>query len=76
MHADKRSSRSERDGARSSRRRPRVVLFELAGNVRVEVIDLPEDACIGDRLHHGGRRWTIRGTRTASRVLIAAPDAN
>jgi hypothetical protein len=52
------------------------VLFELAGHVRVEVIELPEDASIGDQLQHGGRSWTICGTRTGARVLIAEPEAN
>ncbi|MGD8441411.1 MAG: hypothetical protein PVG53_12820 [Holophagae bacterium] len=76
MHAENTPSRPERDGTRSSQCRPRVVLFELAGRVRVEVIELPDDARIGDRLQHGGRSWTICGTRTGARVLIAEPEAN
>lgn len=76
MHAENTPSRSERDGTQSSRCRPRVVLFEMAGHVRVEVLDLPEDADVGDRLRHGGTSWLICGTRTGARVLIAEPEAN
>jgi hypothetical protein len=52
------------------------VLFEHAGRVEVEVLELPDDARIGDRLRHGGRSWTICGTRTGSRVFIAEAEAN
>jgi hypothetical protein len=76
MNTENRPGPSKSKGARGSRCQPRVVLFELAGRVRVEVVELPADAKVGDRVRHDGRVWLICGTRTGSRVLIAEPEAN
>lgn len=76
MHADKRI-RSQNPGRERSRsKRPRVVLFNLPGAARAEVLELPEDAGPGYRMCHDGRQWLVTGSRTGSRVLIAEPEAN
>ena len=76
MHADKKIR--SRDTGKEQRRsnRPRVVLFNLPGAARVEVLELPEDAGPGYRMCHDGRQWLVTGSRTGSRVLIAEPEAN
>jgi hypothetical protein len=56
--------------------RPRVVIFNVSGAARVEVLELPDDACPGHRICHAGRNWLITGSRTGTRVLIAEPEAN
>jgi hypothetical protein len=76
MHAERQAKGSETTGSRGRPTRPRVVVFELAGNVRVAVLELPETAGVGDRVRHDGRTWLIRGTRTGARVLIAEPESN
>jgi hypothetical protein len=53
-----------------------VVIFDLAGQARVEVLELPEDANLGHQICHSGRNWRVTGLRTGTRVLIAEPDAN
>jgi hypothetical protein len=53
-----------------------VVIFDVAGDATVEILELPESACLGDRICHSGRDWRITGSRTGDRVLIAEPDAN
>jgi len=74
MHAERRLNSNR---ATSRRRcRPRVVIFHASGNAYVEVLQLPDDACPGHRICHGGREWLITGSRTGSRVLIAEPEAN
>lgn len=76
MHAVKRSGArgSEREGR--LRCRPRVVIFDFAGDALVEVLDLPENANLGHRICHRGRDWLVTGVRTGERVLIAEPEAN
>lgn len=76
MHAEDRSRKGGSRRSQRRRNRPRVVLFYISGAARVEVLELPEDACPGDRLCHGGRNWTITGSRTGTRVLIAEPETN
>jgi len=76
MHAVKRSGMrgSKSDGR--SRCRPRVVIFDVAGDALVEVLDLPESANLGHRICHRGRDWLVTGVRTGERVLIAEPEVN
>ena len=53
--------------------RPRVVIFEDDGEPRVEILELPESAHLGDLFCHCGMHWKIMATRTGNRVLIARP---
>ena len=53
--------------------RPRVVIFEDDGEPRVEILELPESAHLGDLFCHCGMHWQIMATRTGDRVLIARP---
>lgn len=53
--------------------RPRVVIFENDGEPRVEILELPESAHLGDLFCHCGMHWQIMATRTGDRVLIARP---
>ena len=53
--------------------RPRVVIFEDDGESRVEILELPESANLGDLFCHCGMHWQIMATRTGDRVLIARP---
>ncbi len=53
--------------------RPRVVIFENDGEPRVEILELPESAHLGDLFCHSGMHWQIMATRTGDRVLIARP---
>ena len=53
--------------------RPRVVIFELDNGPRVEILDLPESATLGDSFCHSGTEWQVMATRTGDRVLIARP---
>ena len=53
--------------------RPRVVIFEEHGESRVEGLDQPESAHLGDLFCHCGMHWQIMATRTGDRVLIARP---
>lgn len=53
--------------------RPRVVIFESEGKPRVEVVELPESASLGDCFCHSGTTWRVMATRTGERVLIARP---
>ena len=76
MHTEKRAGSRSDGGDRRPRCRPRVVIFDLAEAPQVEVVELPENACPGHTICHGGRNWLITGSRTGSRVLIAEPDAN
>lgn len=52
---------------------PRVVIFDGAGEPRVEVVDLPDVSGPGDRFCHSGTKWQVTATRTGDRVLIARP---
>jgi hypothetical protein len=76
MHAERRLDSNGSERQRRRRCRPRVVIFHASGTACVEVLQLPEDACPGHRICHGGRDWLITGSRTGSRVLIAEPEAN
>jgi len=62
-----------RQGGAARAEGPRVVIFESAGEVHVEVLVLPEDARPGDRFCHCGTDWLVTATRTGDRVLIARP---
>ena len=53
--------------------RPRVVIFELDNGPRVEILELPESASLGDSFCHSGTEWRVMATRTGDRVLIARP---
>ena len=53
--------------------RPRVVIFELDNGPRVEILELPESATLGDSFCHSGTEWQVMATRTGDRVLIARP---
>ena len=53
--------------------RPRVVIFELESGPRVEILELPESATLGDSFCHSGTEWRVMATRTGDRVLIARP---
>jgi len=75
MHAERRLGKHG-DRGRRCKNRPRVVIFAVAGDASVEVLELPANASPGHRICHGGRDWLITGSRTGTRVLIAEPDAN
>ena len=67
-------ARSEGPGTTSSQvGRPRVVIFELDNGPRVEILELPESATLGDSFCHSGTEWQVMATRTGDRVLIARP---
>jgi hypothetical protein len=53
--------------------RPRVVIFEFDSGPKVEILELPESASLGDFFCHSGTRWKVMATRTGDRVLIARP---
>ena len=55
----------------SSEREPRVVVFEGAEEVTVEVFSLPVKINVGAAFERDGTRWTITGDRPRSRVLFA-----
>jgi hypothetical protein len=50
-----------------------VVIFELDSGPKVEILELPESACLGDSFCHSGTEWRVMATRTGDRVLIARP---
>ena len=67
-------ARPENRGAlRSRQERPRVVIFEFDNGPRVEILELPESATLGDSFCHSGTEWQVMATRTGDRVLIARP---
>lgn len=53
--------------------RPRVVIFESEGEPKVEILELPASASLGDSFCHCGTTWRVMATRTGDRVLIARP---
>jgi len=53
-----------------------VVIFAVTATPHVEVLDLPEDTEVGDRICHDGTTWRITGSRTGARVLIAEPETH
>ena len=66
-------SRSEHWSADIQGERPRVVIFESEGEPKVEVLELPESATLGDSFCHCGTTWRVMATRTGDRVIIARP---
>ena len=62
-----------REATKSQLGRPRVVIFELDNGPRVEILELPESATLGDSFCHSGTEWQVMATRTGDRVLIARP---
>lgn len=71
---DEPPSRSEgTESVKSRLGRPRVVIFELDNGPRVEILELPESATLGDSFCHSGTEWRVMATRTGDRVLIARP---
>ena len=69
---DHRDHQPRTDG-RESLGRPRVVIFELDSGPKVEILELPESASLGDSFCHSGTQWQVMATRTGDRVLIARP---
>jgi hypothetical protein len=61
------------DGAVAARDKPRVVIFNRESGSKVEIIELPESASLGDLFCHSGTRWQVTATRTGDRVLIVRP---
>jgi hypothetical protein len=61
------------ESAKTRLGRPRVVIFELESGPRVEILELPESATLGDSFCHSGTEWQVMATRTGDRVLIARP---
>lgn len=49
------------------------MIFESEGEPRVEILELPESAALGDSFCHCGTEWRVMATRTGDRVLIARP---
>ena len=72
-HLQPRSGSAGRDTASSRLERPRVVIFELDSGPKVEILELPEAATLGDSFCHSGTEWQVMATRTGDRVLIARP---
>ena len=72
-HSESPARPENRESLRSRQGRPRVVIFELDNGPRVEILDLPESATLGDSFCHGGTEWRVMATRTGDRVLIARP---
>ncbi len=67
-------SRSERDDAAITERgKPRVVILNKEDGSKVEILELPESASLGDLFCHSGTKWQVTATRTGNRVLIARP---
>ena len=62
-----------RGAAESQLGRPRVVIFEFDIGPRVEILELPESASLGDSFCHSGTELRVMATRTGDRVLIARP---
>ena len=68
------SSRSGRDDvAMTERGKPRVVILSEKDGSKVEILELPETASLGDLFCHSGTKWQVTATRTGDRVLIARP---
>ena len=63
----------DRESLDSIKERPRVVIFEFDNGPRVEILELPESATLGDSFCHSGTEWQVMATRTGDRVLIARP---
>jgi len=72
MHANRQPSGSA--GQRGGASRPRVVILDVGGDPRVEVLELPVSTTVGSAFRHLGREWRVVGLRPSSRVLIAKPN--
>jgi len=72
-HRESPARPENRESLRSRQERPRVVIFELDNGPRVEILELPESATLGDSFCHSGTEWQVMATRTGDRVLIARP---
>ena len=70
---DPKSRSREQMSAGDLHGRPRVVIFECEGEPRIEILELPESAALGDCFCHSGTEWRVMATRTGDRVLIARP---
>ena len=57
----------------SERGKPRVVILSEKDGSKVEILELPETASLGDLFCHSGTKWQVTATRTGDRVLIARP---
>ncbi len=57
----------------TERGKPRVVILNEKDGSKVEILDLPESASLGDLFCHSGIKWQVTATRTGDRVLIARP---
>jgi len=72
-HREPSARLENREPFKSRQGRPRVVIFELDNGPRVEILELPESATLGDSFCHSGTEWQVMATRTGDRVLIARP---
>jgi hypothetical protein len=72
-HRESPARPESRESIGSGQERPRVVIFELDNGPRVEILELPESATLGDSFCHSGTEWQVMATRTGDRVLIARP---
>ena len=61
------------DAAMTERGKPRVVILSKKDGSKVEILELPESASLGDLFCHSGTKWQVTATRTGNRVLIARP---
>jgi hypothetical protein len=57
----------------TERGKPRVVILSEKDGSKVEILELPETASLGDLFCHSGTKWQVTATRTGDRVLIARP---
>jgi hypothetical protein len=57
----------------TERGKPRVVILSKKDGSKVEILELPESASLGDLFCHSGTKWQVTATRTGDRVLIARP---
>jgi hypothetical protein len=57
----------------TERAKPRVVILSKKDGSKVEILELPESASLGDLFCHCGTQWQVTATRTGDRVLIARP---
>jgi hypothetical protein len=72
-HRDQQARAEGQEGVEAHLGRPRVVIFELDSGPKVEILELPESASLGDSFCHSGTEWRVMATRTGDRVLIARP---
>ena len=75
-HRESRSRSARTDAADTCPGRPRVVIFEFDNGPRVEILELPESATLGDSFCHSGTEWQVMATRTGDRVLMITVDSH